>query len=102
MRALKLLVIGMGVVIVLATAAIVTIIVHRAGKLGDSVASRDAVIQIPNGFRVAATQIEGDRVLVRLEGREPGTSTDEIRLLVVDLDSSGRHRTLRLTPEIAR
>jgi hypothetical protein len=109
MRALKLLVIGMGVAIVVATAVLVAVIVDRAGKLGDRAArdtkpdttpdtttGRDAAIAIPPGFRVAATELSGDRMLVRLEGREPGAANDEIRLLVVDVDASGRQRTLRL------
>jgi hypothetical protein len=103
MRALKLLVIGMGLAIVVATAVLVAVIVDRAGKLGERASARDASITIPPGFHVAATEISGDRMLVRLEGREPGAATDEIRLLVVDFDSSARQRTVRLMlPEGAR
>jgi hypothetical protein len=108
MRALKLLVIGMGVAIVVATAVLVAVIVDRAGKLGDKGArdmtnGGDAPIAVPVGFHVAATEISGDRLLVRLEGREPGAASDEIRLLVVDVDASKPRRTLRLLlPETAR
>ncbi|HTI85634.1 MAG TPA: hypothetical protein VL966_03445 [Alphaproteobacteria bacterium] len=114
MRALKLLVIGMGIAIVVATAVLVAIIVERAGKLGErgpreastvrpTSTVSDAPIAVPPGFHVAATEISGDRVLVRLEGREPGAASDEIRLLIVDVDPSKPQRTVRLLlPESVR
>jgi hypothetical protein len=104
MQALKLLVIGMGVVIAIATAALVTVIVHRAGQPGGGNATTvtagsgvsDRPIVVPAGFRVVTTELSGDRLLVRLEGREPGGSSDEIRLLVLDLGRDNARRTLRL------
>jgi len=105
MQALKLLVIGMGIVVAVATAALVTVIVHRAGQLGGGSATTVTAgpgaadrrpIMVPAGFRVAATELSGDRLLVRLEGREPGGSSDEIRLLVLDLGHDNARRTLRL------
>lgn len=97
MRALKLLVIGMAVVIVIATAALIAIIVQRAGERaasGPVVADRP--IMVPDGFRVTSTDLSGDRLLIRLEGREPGASADEIRLMTVELDRGGAARTVRL------
>lgn len=97
MRALKLLVFGMAIVIVVATAALVTIIVQRAGKLSDAgTAATDRPIEVPAGFRVTATELSGDRLLVRLEGRAPGAASDEIRLLTVDLDRGNAQRIVRL------
>jgi hypothetical protein len=100
MRTLKLLVIGMGIVIVVATAALVTIIVQRAGKLASGpAASRTAEappIAVPEGFRVVATEIAGDRLLVRLDGRAPGAANDEVRLMTVDPDRGTVERTIRL------
>jgi hypothetical protein len=97
MRALKLLVIGMAVVIVVATAALVTIIVQRAGTLrAPAAATADRPIAVPLGFRVTATELSGDRLLVRLEGREPGAAADEIRLLTIDLDRGNAQRIVRL------
>lgn len=96
MRALKLLVIGMAVVIVVATAALVTIIVQRTGTLRAPAAAPDRPIAVPLGFRVTATELSGDRLLVRLEGREPGSATDEIRLLTIDLDRGNAPRIVRL------
>ena len=97
MRTLKLLVIGMGILIVGATAALVTVIVHRAGHLGTNTPqSANPPIAVPPGFRVTATELSGDRLLVRLEGHEPGTSGDEVRLLVLDLDHNDAQHTVRL------
>lgn len=97
MRTLKLLVIGMGILIVGATAALVTVIVHRAGQLGaNAPQSANQPIAVPAGFRVAATELSGDHLLVRLEGREPGTTGDEVRLLVLDLDRNSAPHTVRL------
>jgi hypothetical protein len=97
MRTLKLLVIGLGVVIVVATVALVTIIVQRAGRLeASNTAGADGPIAVPPGFRIAGTDLSGDRLLVRLEGRAPGADVDEVRLLVLDLGGSNRQRTLRL------
>ena len=97
MRTLKLLVIGMGILIVGATAALVTVIVHRAGQFGaNAPQTANQPIVVPTGFRVAATELSGDRLLVRLEGRELGASGDEVRLLILDLDHNNTSRTVRL------
>jgi hypothetical protein len=100
MRTLKLLVIGLGIVIVVATAALVTIIVQRAGKLASGQAvSRTAEappIAVPEGFRVVGTELAGARLLVRLEGRAPGAANDEVRLMTVDLERGTVERTIRL------
>jgi len=96
MRALKLLVIVMGVLIVAGTVTIVTVIAERAGKLGQTAASSDQPVSVPAGFRVAATEISGDRVLVRLEGSEPGAAGSEVRLLIFDLAHGASLRTIRL------
>lgn len=100
MRTLKLLVIGMGVVIVVATAVLITVIVQRAGKLGSAqpataqsatVPSEEKTISVPEGFHVAGSEISGDRLLVRLEGQ------GEIRLVVIDLAHGDAQHTVRLT-----
>ena len=97
MRTLKLLVIGMGILIVGATAALVTVIVHRAGQLGaNAPQAAHQPIAVPAGFRIVATELSGDRLLIRLEGREPGTSGDEVRLLILDLDHNDAPHTVRL------
>lgn len=97
MRTLKLLVIGMGILIVGATAALVIVIVHRAGQLSAGPPSAAAQpIAVPAGFRVVATELSGDRLVVRLEGHEPGMSGDEVRLLILDLDRNNAPRTVRL------
>ena len=97
MRTLKLLVIGLGILIVGATVALVTVIVHRAGQLSANAPQAiNQPIAVPEGFRIAATELSGDRLLVRLEGREAGASGDEVRLLILDIDHNNSPRTVRL------
>lgn len=97
MRALKLLVVVMGVLIVAGTAAIVTVVVERAGKLGRPAAGGERPVPVPAGFRVTSTELSGDRLLVRLDGRAPGAASDEVRLMVFDLAHGASVRTVRLT-----
>lgn len=97
MRTLKLLVIGMGILIVGATAALVTVIVHRASQLsGSAPQAATQPIAVPAGFHVAATELSGDRLLIRLEGRDPGAVSDEVRLFILDIDRNNAPRTVRL------
>ena len=97
MRTLKLLVIGMGILIVGATVALVVVIVHRAGQLSTNTPqSTNPPIAVPAGFRIAATELSGDRLLVRLEGHEAGAANDEVRLLILDLEHNNSPRTVRL------
>jgi hypothetical protein len=95
MRTLKLLVIGMGVIIVIATAALVTTIVQRAGRLGGTVQAQDKPIAVPEGFHIVSTEISGDRLLVRLDGAEPGAGA-ETRIIVVDLAHGDAQHIVRL------
>lgn len=97
MRTLKLLVIGMGILIVVATAGLVTVIIQRAGRIGGGVQAQDRPIQVPDGFHVVSTEISGDRLLIRLDGREPGFGSDEIRMIVVDLSHNDAQHVVRLT-----
>jgi hypothetical protein len=90
MQSLKLLVIGMGVFILIATAALVTVIVQRAGKLAP-VQAQETPISVPDGFHIVSSEISGDRLLVRLDGQ------DETRLIVVDLAHGDAQHTVRLT-----
>jgi hypothetical protein len=84
MRALKTVVIAMGVLIVGGIAVLVALM---AGRLGTSApAARGdtpyapATVEIPRGSAVVATRIEGDRLIlhVRLEG-------GDMRFVVVNL-----------------
>ena len=97
MRTLKLLVIGMGILIVVATAALVTVIVQRAGRLGGSAQVQNRPIPVPEGFHVVSTEISGDRLLVRLDGHQSESGSDEIRLIVVDLSHNDAQHIIRLT-----
>ncbi|MGE5538069.1 MAG: hypothetical protein ACM30I_05600 [Gemmatimonas sp.] len=102
MRALKLLVIGMGVLIVVATTALVAVIVNRAGKLAESSVRSEVPLAIPAGFHLVSTDVAGNRLVIRLEGRAAEATADETRLLIVDLDRPDRARIVRLVSEGAR
>lgn len=97
MRALKLLVVAMGVLILTATAVLVTIVINRAGQLGGSTQA-DRTVSVPQGFHITATDLSGDRLLVRLEGHAPGEAGDEVRLMVFDLAHGASVRMVRLVP----
>jgi hypothetical protein len=90
MRTLKLLVVGMGVIIVIATAALVTVIVQRAGKLAPAQAEEKPIV-VPDGFHIVGSELSGDRLLVRLEGQ------GETRFVIVDLAHGDAQHTVRLT-----
>jgi hypothetical protein len=104
MRTLKLLVIGMGIVIVVATAVLITVIVQRAGKIVTAqpatnqpvVAVADKAISVPDGFHVVSSELSGDRLLVRLDGHG-ANGQGEIRFVVIDLAHGDAQHIVRLT-----
>ena len=78
MRALKILVIVMAVLLVGGSAALVTAIIARVGRAppaGPSAALErvgPVSVALPPGARIAATELSGDRVLVRVLLAEGG------------------------------
>lgn len=67
MRALKITVIVLGVLLVLGTAALVAAVVHRVAEQ-PSFASRAAEslrVSLPAGARILGAELSGDRLMVR-------------------------------------
>jgi len=88
-RALKVLVIVMGVLIVVGTVALVWVVVQRIGRVAESPVPREVALQLPQGSRIAGiagsdqelaiwvTGPQGDRVL--LLDQRSGRVLGEIR-----------------------
>lgn len=109
LRALKFLVIGMGVAIVVGTAVVVATIVQRAGAgWGDARSTGSAIeaaapdaaphpvfgtrtLDAPRGGRIVDMIAEGDRLFVRLETPE-GTP----RIVVLDTATGARLGTFEV------
>lgn len=80
MRALKFLVIAMGVLIVAGVGFIAITIADRSAKsLSGDAAPADVSVAIPPGSRIVETTLDGDRLALRLELADGAT-----RVLVVD------------------
>jgi hypothetical protein len=68
MRFLKVLTIGMGVLIVVATTVLVVVIARRIGTVGTPPASVAVLLDEPAGTRIAGIAAAGDRLAVQLQG----------------------------------
>ena len=79
MRALKLLVVVMGVLLVAGVVALGVAIAVRVqrGPVGE-VAAPPLRLSLPEGAHVTATELSGDRILIRLTLRDGG---EEVLLL---------------------
>lgn len=64
MRALKALVITLGIAIIVAATVLATLIVQRTGSLGRAPAS--GTISIPAGARIVESRLDEGRILLRL------------------------------------
>jgi hypothetical protein len=96
MRALKLLVVGMGVLLVLGTAALVWAVVYRVNHRPPPMAAArpgTTVIDLPPGARVESSEVAGDRLVLRLAMPDGGG-----RLLIFDLRSAASIGTIELRP----
>lgn len=84
MRALKILVVAMGVLLVAGTAALVMAVVERVNHRPTSTSATvpsAATIELPPGAHVIATQATGERLVVRVG--LPGGSEE---VLIFDLN----------------
>lgn len=108
MRALKGLVIGMGVLIVIGLVVVVIALIERAGDLDDgapaqSAASKikhafgDVAVTLPPGAKVVATTTDAGRLIVHLRLAD-GTA----RVLVLDLATGKPLGAIRLAPAAAQ
>ena len=97
MRALKILVVVMGVMLVVGFAALIAVIAGRVSRGGPSpVAARGffgSSIEIPLGARIEAMTAGPDRVIVAL--MLPGGGR---QLLVIDLATGARIGSIELHP----
>ena len=78
MRALKVLVVVMGVLIVAGTVTLVALVVQRAGRAGGAVVSGDVALRQPPGSRIAGVASAEGRVAIWVERPDGG------RILLVD------------------
>lgn len=96
MRALKLLVVVMGVILAAGTIALIAAVVIRVrnGSVASvERASASTAVALPAGARVAATEMAGDRLLVRVTLPQGGE-----QLLVFNLSTGARVATIELRP----
>jgi len=95
MRFLKVLTIGMGVLIVVATTVLVVVIARRIGGAGPAPTSVSVLLDEPAGTRIAGVAAAGDRVAIRLEGG----GADRVVLVDPRTGALAGHIRLRPGPE---
>jgi len=73
MRALKVLVIVMGILIVVATTVLIVLIVHRlsSAPVAGQAAAISAQLDEPAGSRIVTIVSAGDRLAIQLQGGGP-------------------------------
>lgn len=95
MQGLKILVVVLGVLLVLGSAALVAGIVYKVNRRPVPVATMDheieTTIALPAGAQIAATDISGDRLVVRVALADGGA-----KLILFDLRSGSRLATVDL------
>jgi Family of unknown function (DUF6476) len=96
MRALKILVVVMGVMLVVGFAALVAVIAGRVSRGPAATAAHDFAgppIDIPRGARIEAMTAGGDRLILTLALPDGGR-----QLVVIDLAKGVRLGTIELHP----
>jgi hypothetical protein len=106
MRALKILVVVMGVLLVGGTAALIAAIIDRASRHTATPSAsaptpsgrgfERAAVPLPPGARVVSAELAGDRILVRLARAEGGEA-----LIIIDAKSGAALGTIDLLPSNA-
>jgi hypothetical protein len=103
MRALKILVVVMGVMLVGGTAALIAAIIDRASRHTPTASAPPssrgfghAAVTLPPGARVVTAELAGDRILVRLAREEGGEA-----LIIIDAKSGAPLGTIDLLPSNA-
>ena len=94
MQALKALVIGMGVLIVIGFVLLVIGLANKFSKAGKA-GFGETEVAVPDGCSVAETLAEGDRLFLRLEGP---AARGCAQIVIVDLTDGGVRGRLRLAP----
>ena len=93
MKALKTLVIGMGVLIMAGLAVVVVTVVNRASDRRDATSFAPTEIELPWAASVVAMETAGDRLLLRVRLIDGGT-----RIIVIDLANGREIGAITLTP----
>jgi hypothetical protein len=98
MRGLKLLVISLGVLLLAGIGALVAAIVWRVNHAGPLLTTRPAALAVqriilPTGAKVVGTDVNGDRLVVRVN-----LPSGEVRVLVFDLATGDKLTTIELAP----
>jgi hypothetical protein len=101
MRALKILVVVMGVMLVGGTAALIAAIIDRASRHTPAAATSPSPrggferssVALPPGARVLSADLAGDRILVRLARSEGGEA-----LIIIDAKTGVHLGTIDLLP----
>ena len=101
MRALKALVIGMGILILIGFVAVVVAVIDRAGEdpsIAQSGATTergfgDVRVSVPPGAQVIGTSADGGRLIVHLR-----LAGGEARILVIDLATGKRLGAIEFAP----
>ena len=101
MRALQVLVVVMGVLIVAGVAVIIVTIANRASKQAEAPKGNPAFgevqLGLPAGARVVWATVDAGRLVVHVQG-----AGDAARFEVVDLTTGNRLGTVRVGTEPAR
>jgi len=99
MRALKLLVIVMGVLLVAGVAALAVAISYRLNHAATASAAAStggvtSAISLPPGAKIVSTEVSGGRIVARID--LPGGGAE---LMIFDLASGARISTVDLVPQ---
>jgi hypothetical protein len=96
MRALKLLVIGLGVLLVAGVAVLVVAVVLRLnhGAAAPATGGGPAVLTLPPGAKIVSTEASGGRLVARID--LPGGG---VELIIFDLANGARIATIDLAPQ---
>lgn len=91
MRALKILVVVMGVLIVVGTATLAVLIVRRVGGGGTTAAALLRQLDEPTGTAIASVALSQDRLAIQLRGGGPD------RVVLVDPKTGATVARIALT-----
>ncbi|HKK30695.1 MAG TPA: DUF6476 family protein [Alphaproteobacteria bacterium] len=74
MRAIKALVIGMGVLILVGFIFIVVVLLNRMEKMDEPEPAFRSTVSLPAGTRIVEMQVAGETIILRLKGPEDSDS----------------------------
>lgn len=95
MKALKSLVIGMGILILLGLGVVVAALISGVNDTSDSTERRTVTLDVPAACRVARMTAVDGRLALRLTGPEGAACP---ALVLLDADTGAVHTTIRTAP----